>query len=52
MEYKHNKGKINESMVKALVRDSLFKQRIEKPKKGKGSYSRKDKYNKGAYGSF
>lgn len=44
MEYQHNRGKINESHIKALVTDSLFKQRTEKPKKGKGSYSRKLKH--------
>lgn len=46
MEYKHNKGKIGDSAIKALVTDCLFKQRTEIPKKGKGSYSRKNKYYK------
>ena len=40
--YKHNKGTIKESAIKALVRDPLFSARVEKPKKGKGSYSRKN----------
>lgn len=44
--YNHNRGKIQESAIKAIVTDSLFKQRIEKPRKGKGSYSRKNKYFK------
>lgn len=49
MEYKHNRGKINESAVKALVTDVLFKSRVEVPKKGKGSYSRKNKNFKNFY---
>lgn len=40
--YKHNKGTIKESAIKALVRAPLFSARVEKPKKGKGSYSRKN----------
>lgn len=46
MNYKHKKGIIKESAIKALVTDPLFKPRIEKVKKGKGSYSRKDKNQK------
>ena len=41
MTYNHNKGEIKESAVNELVTDSLFCQRIETPKKGKGSYNRK-----------
>lgn len=40
--YKHKRGKIKESAIKALVTDPLFSSKIEKPKKGKGSYSRKN----------
>lgn len=31
------------SRLKKVVREPVFRQRIEKNKKGKGSYSRKDK---------
>ena len=31
------------SRIKKIVREPIFRQRIEKSKKGKGSYSRKDK---------
>lgn len=42
--YQHNRGEIKESAVKAILHDTLFRQRVEKPKKGRGSYSRKAKY--------
>ncbi|MCE2594678.1 ribosome alternative rescue factor ArfA [Motilimonas cestriensis] len=42
-----NKGTIGESAVKAVLHTPLFKQRIEKAKKGKGSYQRKGKFGKG-----
>lgn len=45
--YKHKRGKIKESAIKALVTDPLFSSKIEKPKKGKGSYSRKNKKSEG-----
>lgn len=38
--YKHNRGVIKESAVKAILQDPLFSQKVEKPKKGKGSYRR------------
>lgn len=47
--YQHKRGKIKESAIKALVTDPLFTSKIEKPKKGKGSYSRK-KNNKKSEG--
>lgn len=31
------------SRIKKIVREPIFRQRIEKNKKGKGSYNRKDK---------
>lgn len=43
MKHEHNKGKIKDNALKALVRSNLFRYRTEKPKKGKGSYSRKIK---------
>ncbi|ETS29508.1 MULTISPECIES: alternative ribosome-rescue factor A [Photorhabdus] len=44
--YHHKKGVIKDNAIEALLRDPLFKQRIEKNKKGKGSYQRKGKHNK------
>lgn len=38
--YKHKRGVIKESAVKAILHDPLFSQKVEKPKKGKGSYRR------------
>jgi len=45
--YLHQKGKINDNALEALLHDPLFRQRIEKNQKGKGSYQRKDKHGKG-----
>lgn len=42
--YKHQKGVIRDNALEALLNDPLFKQRIEKNVKGKGSYRRKDKH--------
>ena len=44
--YQHKKGKIQDNAIEALLHDPLFRQRIEKNKKGKGSYCRKGKYGK------
>jgi len=41
--YQHTKGQIKDNALEALLHDPLFRQRIEKNKKGKGSYNRKDK---------
>lgn len=46
-EYVHHRGEIKESAVKALVTDKLFRCRVEKNKKGKGSYRRNAKHRKG-----
>ena len=46
MKHEHNKGKIKDNALKALVRSNLFRYRTEKSKKGKGSYSRKNQNNK------
>ena len=46
-QHKHNKGVIQDNALHALLHDSLFRQRVEKNKKGKGSYQRKTKYGKG-----
>lgn len=42
--YQHTKGKIKDNAIEALLHDPLFRQRVEKNKKGKGSYRRKDKH--------
>lgn len=47
--YKHNKGIIQDNAIQALLHDPLFRQRVEKNLKGKGSYRRKDKNGKGIY---
>ncbi len=38
------RGKIRDNALKAVVTSPLFKQRIEKAKKGKGSFNRKMKH--------
>lgn len=43
MKHEHGRGTINDSAVGALVTSPLFRSKTEKPKKGKGSYSRKGK---------
>lgn len=48
--YQHKKGKIKDNALEALLHDPLFRQRIEKNKKGKGSYCRKGKQGKGQNG--
>lgn len=39
--YQHKKGQIKDNAIEALLHDPLFRQRVEKNKKGKGSYLRK-----------
>jgi alternative ribosome-rescue factor len=43
--YQHTKGQIKDNAVEALLHDLLFRQRIEKGKKGKGSFQRKGKHS-------
>ncbi|HHH1320271.1 TPA: alternative ribosome-rescue factor A [Yersinia enterocolitica] len=45
--YRHTKGKIKDNALEALLHDPIFRQRIEKNVKGKGSYQRKEKHAKG-----
>lgn len=45
-KYRHTKGKIKDNALEALLHDPLFRQRIEKNIKGKGSYQRKEKHAK------
>lgn len=47
--YLHKRGQIKESVVKALVTDPLFSQRVEQKRKGKGSYRRQEKHKKSIY---
>lgn len=42
--YQHTKGQIKDNAIEALLHDPLFRLRVEKNKKGKGSYQRKDKH--------
>jgi alternative ribosome-rescue factor len=49
-KYDHRKGIIKDNAVQALLHDPLFRQRVEKNQKGKGSYKRKAKHiNKGCW---
>ncbi|AFH94148.1 TPA: alternative ribosome-rescue factor A [Providencia stuartii] len=45
--YQHKRGQIKDNAIEALLHDPLFRQRVEKNKKGKGSYNRKAKHGKG-----
>lgn len=38
------RGDIHDNALKALVTSPVFKSRVEKPKKGKGSFCRNDKH--------
>ena len=42
--YEQTRGVIKDNAVMALLHDKLFRQRIEKKRKGKGSYQRKAKH--------
>ncbi|WP_118785419.1 alternative ribosome-rescue factor A [Haemophilus haemolyticus] len=42
--YLHTRGVIKDNAVMALLHDKLFRQRVEKKRKGKGSYQRKGKH--------
>ncbi|KAF1366416.1 stalled ribosome alternative rescue factor ArfA [Yokenella regensburgei] len=42
--HQHRKGQIKDNAIEALLHDPLFRQRVEKNKKGKGSYLRKGKH--------
>ncbi|QLK88622.1 ribosome alternative rescue factor ArfA [Arsenophonus endosymbiont of Aphis craccivora] len=44
--YQHKRGLIKKITVEAILYDHLFRQRIEKNKKGKWSYQRKMKHSK------
>ncbi len=44
MKTQHNKGKIKDNAIKALVRSNIFRHQEHKKLKGNGSYSRKNKH--------
>ncbi len=46
LPHDHLRGDIQDNMLKAVITSPLFRTRVVKAKKGKGSYSRKDKYDK------
>lgn len=46
-DYQHQLGTIADNHLQALVRDPLFRCRVEQNKKGKGSYRRRGKHAKG-----
>ena len=39
--YQHTKGQIKDNAIEALLHDPLFRQRVEKKKKGKGATKEK-----------
>lgn len=42
--HEHHRGEIKDNAIKALVTSVLFKSKVEKAKKGKGSYQRSTKH--------
>ena len=38
----HNKGKIRDNALKALVKSDLFRHKVERKRIGKGSYNRQE----------
>ncbi len=44
LPHDHQRGEIKDNAIKALVTSALFKTKVEKNKKGKGSYRRKAKH--------
>jgi len=48
----HNKGKIRDNALKALVKSDLFRHKVERKRKGKGSYNRQEaKKWRGGFGT-
>lgn len=41
------RGKIQDNALKALVTGPVFQQRVERNRKGKGAYQRKEKHARG-----
>ena len=48
--YQHTKGQIKDNAIEALLHDPLFRQRVEKNKKGKGSYMKRKTWQSGELG--
>ena len=48
-----NKGKIRDNALKALVKSNLFRHKVERKRKGKGSYNRQQakKWQDGSFES-
>ncbi|MCL1092554.1 ribosome alternative rescue factor ArfA [Shewanella kaireitica] len=46
IKHESGRGVIKDNALKAIVTSPLFRTRTEKPKKGKGSYNRKQKGQK------
>jgi alternative ribosome-rescue factor len=42
LPHQHQRGEIQDNMLKAVVTSPLFRTRVVKAKKGKGSYNRHD----------
>lgn len=42
--YQHTKGQIKDNAIEALLHDPLFRQRVEKNKKGKAVTCEKEKH--------
>ena len=49
MTYQYQRGVIKENAIQALLHDKLFRQRVERNKKGKGSYQRQAKHTNRYY---
>ncbi|RJE77722.1 ribosome alternative rescue factor ArfA [Pseudoalteromonas citrea] len=45
INHAHQRGEIKDNALKALVTSPLFKTKVEKAKKGKGSFKRKAKHS-------
>jgi len=43
LPHQHQRGEIQDNMLKAVITSRLFRTRVVKAKKGKGSYNRHDK---------
>nr|WP_051435512.1 ribosome alternative rescue factor ArfA [Shewanella fidelis] len=50
IEHEAGRGTIKDNALKAIVTSPLFRSRTERPKKGKGSYNRKQQKGQGLKG--
>lgn len=53
LKHEHDRGTIKHNALAALVTSPLYRSKVERSKKGKGSYNRKAKFknNSGSWGS-